>query len=110
MTGSCAIKWVPEGEMDTYENEIPAAAEECFDFHLEKWNGCACRPFKSSLNIMCNQDSLGRSSDGVEGDEQQSDWSEEEEASSGTTGMYILILFVFSFQALENFPRCLRLV
>jgi hypothetical protein len=37
---------------------------------------------------MCNPDSLYRSSDGVEeGDEQQTDRTDEEENTSGTTGM-----------------------
>ena len=79
---------VHKGEMDTYESQLPATAEDCFEFHLERWSGCACQSSKSLLNTMCNQDYLRKSSDGTEEDDRQTDWSEaDEENSSGTTGM-----------------------
>ena len=80
---------VPEGEMDTYEGGKSASFKNCSGFHLERWNGCASQATKSLLTAtMCNQDSLYKSSDGMEaGDEQQTDWSEEEENSSGKTGV-----------------------
>lgn len=77
-----------EGEMDTYESKTPASFEDCSNFRLERGNGCASQSCRSLLNIMCNPDSLYRSSDGVEeGDEQQTHRTDEEENTSGTTGM-----------------------
>ena len=74
--------------MDTYESKTPTSFEDSPNFRLERGDGCASQSCRSLLNIMCNQDSLYRSSDGVEeGDEQQTDWTHEEENTSGKTGM-----------------------
>lgn len=79
-----------KGEMNNYESDTAASFKKCFHPHLERWNGCASQATISS-NTMCNQDSLVyKSSDSMEDrEEQQTDWSEDEENSSGTTGMFV---------------------
>jgi hypothetical protein len=75
---------LPEGELATYESQTLLAAKDCYDFRLERWNGCACQPSNRPLITfnMCNQDSLWKSSDETEGDgDGDGDWSDEEETS-----------------------------
>jgi hypothetical protein len=78
---------VPEGGMDIYESQTSASSKGYSDSDLEKWKSCASQSCRSLLNIMCNQDSLYKSSDSMEEvEDQQTDLSEEEN-TFGTTGM-----------------------
>lgn len=77
-----------------------SAAEDCLDLHLAEWNGCACQPSKPLTNDMCTQDSLWKSSDETETEDQQTDWSEEEDIFE-KAGMLSFVCFpLWQYKAL----------
>jgi hypothetical protein len=72
---------VQGGTMD--DSSQTAASAKDFS---ERRNGCA-QSCRSLLNIMCNQDHFYKSSDSMdEGVEKQTDWSDDEDNTSITTG------------------------